>query len=160
MSDRINSPHGQPGPVAFVVVCVIGGVAAIRGMLLMPAQSDQWWTGVLIFVTMLAGFAIIIGGWLYIQREVDFEADSIRVRRWLEVLRGKSGLVLPLEGTRSAIVLENVRSLRLEHDGFERIQLTLGYWDLRQTRRLVEMLHDRGIPLAQYWEGVYPPGTG
>ena len=37
--------------------------------------------------------------------------------------------------------------------------MTLGYWDLRAIRHLVEVIHQRGIPLEQYWEGLYPPGT-
>lgn len=160
MSHTVNALHPQPGPVAFIGLCAFGLFIVVRGMLSLPVGSEQWQVGALGFLIVVAGFAFIIGGWLWIQREVTFGPDTIVVRRWLEVLLDRPGRVMPLDaGTRTAIVLENVRSLRLEHQGYPRIQLTLGYWDLRQIRRLVEVIRERAIPLEQYWVGDLPPGT-
>ena len=158
--ERLNPPHPQAGPVAFIGICVLGLAAALRAMLGLTVGTEQWWTTVIALLIILPGFAIIIGGWLYIQREVAFGPDTIVVRRWLSTLAGRPGRTMPLDaGTRSAITLDNVRSLRLEHVGEPPIALTIGYWDPRRIGRLVEVLHARGIPLAQYWEGFYPPGT-
>ncbi len=160
MNARINPPHAQPGPAVFSIICVLGVVAAVRGMTSLPLGSEQWWVGFLGLAVLIPAFAFIIGGWLHVQREVAFESDAIRVRRWREILAGRPGRVMPLDaGTRAAITLENIRSLRLEHEGVAPIGLTLGYWELRSIRQLVEVLRGRGIPLAQYWAGVYPPGT-
>lgn len=161
MSDPINHPHPQPGPVAFIGICAFGVLIVVRGMLSLPVGNEPWWTGVFGLFIIVPAFVFIIGGWLWVQRELTFEPDAILVRRWLEVLTGRTGRVMPLDaGTRTAIVLENVRSLRIEHDGYARIQLTLGYWDLRQIRRLVEVIRARNLPLDQYWVGDLPPGTG
>ncbi len=160
MTERLNPPYPQLGPVTFIGICVVGVAVAVRGMLSLRVGTEQWWTAVLALLIIIPGFTIIISGWLYIQREVVFGADSIVVRRWLDILAGRPGRTLPLDdGTRAAITLDNVRSLRLEHAGVPPIQLTLGYWIPRRIARLVEVLHARGIPLAQYWEGFYPPGT-
>ena len=146
--------------MAFIGVCFAGSFLATRGIFSLRFGSEQWWTGVLLLLVMIGGFTFIIGGWLSIQREVDFGPDRIVVRRWLEVLSGRPGRSIPFDSaTRSAIILKNIRSLRLEHPDVPPVTMTLGYWDLRIIRQLVEVLHARGIPLDQYWDGVYPPGT-
>ena len=113
-----------------------------------PVGGDPWWTGVLLLLSVIGAFTFIIGGWLAIQREVDFGPARIVVRRWLDVLTGRPGRVIPVDAsTRAAIVLESVRSLRLEHPDVPVVTMTLGYWDLRVIRQLVEVLHARRIPL-------------
>ena len=160
MIDRVNPPKGQMGPLAFIGVCALGTILALRVMLSMHVGSDPWWAGAFLLLVVIGGFTFIIGGWLAIQREVDFGPDQIVVRRWLEVLAGRPGRVIPFDGaTRSAIILKNIRSLRLEHPDVTPVTMTLGYWDLRVIRQLVEVLHARGVRLDQYWDGVYPPGT-
>lgn len=157
MIDRVNPPKGQPGPLAFAGVCIFGVFVIVRGMLTVGVGSEPWWTGVFLLLVVLGGFTFIIGGWLTIQREVDFGPQRIIVRRWLEILTGRPGRIIPVDAsTRAAIVLENVRSLRLEHPDVAPVTMTLGDWDLRVIRQLVEVLHGRTIPLDQYWEGLLP----
>ena len=55
--------------------------------------------------------------------------------------------------------LENVRSPRIERNGVTEAVPTLGYWELPQIRELIDALRANGVPLAQYWEGEYPPNV-
>ena len=159
MDIRINPPHLQPGPVGFAFICVWGVALAVRGLTQARLGSEPWWVGVALLAIVLPAFAFIDGGWLWIQREIDFSDGTIVVRRWIEVLAGRAGRAIPIDReTRSSITLENVRSLRIERLGRTETRLTLGYWEPRRIRALVDALQTHGVRLDQYWIGVYPPG--
>lgn len=160
MITRVNPPHPQDGPVLFVLMCVVGIVLAVQKFQEFRIGTDPWWAAVLLVVIVLASFAFIIGGWLWIQREVAFSEGQIVVRRWTEAIRGRPGRVIPLgDETRTSITLENVRSLRIERNGATEAVLTLGYWELPQIRELIDALRANGVPYSQYWDGEYPPGV-
>ena len=161
MITRINPPHPQSGPVAFLVVCLYGVGVAVSGLLALPVGTEQWWVGVMLLVSALAAGTFIDGGWLWIQREVGFADDRLIVRRWTDISLGRPGRTFPLDGgTRSAITLENVRSLRLERDGVPGVRLTLGYWEPKRVRQLIDALRAAHVPLDGYWVGEYPPWSG
>lgn len=158
MSTRINPPQPQSGPILFAVVGVIGSVFAIGGMVSLPVGSEPWLAGALGQLILLGGFAIIEGGWLWIQREVVISQDGIVIRRWIEAIRGQPGRAIPLgDEIHASITLENVRSLRIERKGTTEAVLTLGYWEPSHVRKLVDALRANGVPLTQYWVGSYPP---
>ncbi len=144
----------------FALVCAIGSAFAFGGLLSLPIGTEPWRAAVLGLAIIVSGFAMIEGGWLWIQREVDLSAETIVVRRWSEVLRALPGSAIPLgEGTHVSITLESVRSLRVERDGVKEVVLTLGYWEPRRVRELIEALRAKGVPFTQYWDGEYPPAT-
>ena len=160
MSTRVNPPHPQDGPVLFTLVCVVGSAFAIRGLLTLPIGTEQWLVGAMALLIVLGGFAFIVGGWLWIQREVAVADGRIVVRRWIEVIRSRPGRVIPLaDGTRTSITLENVATFQVERNGVIEAHLTLGYWELPRIRELIDVLRANGVPLAQYWEGEYPPNV-
>jgi hypothetical protein len=47
--------------------------------------------------------------------------------------------------------------LRIERGAEAVLNLTLAYWERRQVRDLIDTLRANGVPLAQYWDGAYPP---
>jgi hypothetical protein len=59
---------------------------ALRGITTLPFGSEPWLTGVLALATIFASAVFILGGWLWIQREVSLEHRVIHVRRWIDVL--------------------------------------------------------------------------
>lgn len=155
---RINSPHPQSGPVLFAALCALGSAFALGGLLSLEVGSEPWLAGVLGLVIILAGFLVIEIGWLWIQREIRLAEDAIVVRRWIEVLTGREGRRIPIDaGTRISITLENLRSIRIERNGESEGVVTLGYWEQRQVRKLVDALRDLGALHAKYWKGEYPP---
>jgi hypothetical protein len=157
---RINPLHPQDGPVLFAFVCVVGTVLALGRSLSYRIGTDPWWASVLAVAIVVVGFVSIVGGWLWIQREVAFADGTIVVRRWIDALRGRPGQAIPVgDETRVAITLENVRSLRIERNGRPEAVLTLGYWEPGRIRELVDAMRAHRIPFAQYWDGEYPPGT-
>ncbi len=161
MTTRVNPPAPQPGPILFVVVCVAGVVVAVRGMATLRVGTEQWWVGFLVVVMAAFAFLFIDGGWLYIQRELTFSDDTVVVRRWIEVLLQRPGVVLALDGrTQAEFTLENIASLRLTRDGVPVTRLTLGYWPRPRIRELFVELRARGVAIKQYWVGEYPPNTG
>lgn len=161
MKKRVNPPAPQLGPIAFAGVCFVGVAYSLPLLLSMRYGSQPWQVGLLLLVTVLAGFAFIVGGWLAIQREVDFVDGQMTIRRWIEVVSGRPGETYPLDGrTTAAIVLQNVRSLFISRDGVVVNKLTLGYWQARPIRDLVDALRANDVALDGYWEGEYPPGTG
>ena len=144
----------------FALVGLVGSAFAISGLLTLPIGTEPWRAGLLGLAIIVSGFAIIVGGWLWIQREVAVSDDTIVLRRWIEVLRAAPGSAIPLgEDIRVSITLENVRSLRIERDGVREAVLTLGYWEPPRVRELIDALRARGIPFDQYWDGEYPPAT-
>lgn len=160
MNTRVNPPYPQPGPVLFAVACVVGSAFAIRGLLTLPIGTEPWLVAAVAQLIILGGFAFIELGWLWIQREVDISDGSIVVRRWIEVVRGRPGRAIPLgDRTRTSITLENVCSFQVEHDSVVEARITLGYWELHRIRELVDALRANRVPLAQYWDGEYPPGV-
>jgi hypothetical protein len=152
----VNAPHLQPGPVAFVVVCSVGVGLAVRGLVTLRIGTEQWWVGVMALAIVLPALAFIEGGWLWIQREVAFSDGAIVVRRWIEVLRGKPGRVIPLDGeVRARTTMENIRSLRIEHDGRLEVRFTLGYWEPKRVRELVDALSANGVVVSEHGDGDY-----
>jgi hypothetical protein len=157
---RVNPPALQLAPVVFVGVCLIGAGYSVQSLLTMEPGTEQWQVGILGLAIFAAGFAFIDGGWLYIQREVDFGPEGITVRRWIEVLFDRPGHTLPLDGrTRAALTLKNLRSLVLSRDGIVVNRITLGYWAPRHVRELIDGLRTSHVELDQYWDGEYPPWT-
>lgn len=160
MTDRVNRPIPQSGPVAFGFLCLAGAGVAVARLLTVHVGSEAWQTLVVALACLPLGLLVIVGGWLWIQREVAFTSESILVRRWIEVLLGLPGRRLPLDGrTTAAITLENVRSLRLSRDGGLVVRLTLGYWPPQQIGALVDSLRAHRVQLDQYWQGDKPPGV-
>lgn len=160
MSTRVNPPHPQDGPVLFALLGIVGIVLAVQKFQEFRMGTDPWWASVLLVVIVLASFAFIIGGWLWIQREVAIGDGRIVVRRWIDVISGRPGRAIPLGAeTRTSITLENVRSLRIERNGLTEAVLTLGYWEPHRIRELIDALRANGVPYSQYWDGVYPPGV-
>jgi hypothetical protein len=146
--------------MAFLAIVAFGVFVAIRGMLTLRVGTEPWWTGVAGIALFAGTLAFVDGGWLWIQREVAFADGTLVIRRWIEVLSGRSGQVYPLDGrTTASINLENVRSLYIHRDGAVVNRLTLGYWAPKRIRQLVDALRANGVQLDGYWEGEYPPGT-
>ena len=159
MTTRVNPPHPQSGPIAFVVLCAFGVFVAVREMLQVRTGTEPWWVGVVLMAMLIPAFVVIDGGWLWVQRELTFSEGTIVVRRWIEVLRGRPGHVIPIDArTRASIVPRNGRSLRIERDGQVESLLTLGYWEPRRTRELVDALRAHGVELDQSLGGDSPPG--
>lgn len=157
---RVNPPHLQTGPVAFAVICVLGIVLAVQKFAEFRIGTNPWWAAVLLLILVAFGFAFIVGGWLWIQREVAIADGTIVVRRWIEFLRGRPGRAIPIgPGTRIFVTRENVRTLLIESNGVTEARLTLGYWEPRTTRELIDRLRASRVEFAQYWEGDYPPGV-
>lgn len=160
MSTKVNPPQPQGGPILFLLVCLVGIAFAGGGIVTLEAGTEPWWAGVLGLGIIVGGGILLIGGWLWIQREVVFSDGAVIVRRWLDVLAGRPGRVIRLgDGTRVSITLENIQSLRIERDGVLEASLTLGYWEPNNVRHLVEALRANRVPFGQHWKGEYPPGT-
>ena len=160
MIKRVNPPHPQEGPVLFALVCVVGIALAVGRGLGYRIGTDPWWAAVLGAVILVASFAFIDGGWLWIQREVTFSNGTIVVRRWIEAMRGKPGRTMPLDDdTRISITLENIQTLRIERNGKAEVVMTLGYWEPPRIRQLIDALRAHRVPFAQHWEGEYPPNV-
>ena len=144
-----DPPHPQPGPIAFLVVCVLGMVAALRGVLTLRIGTEQWWVGVLGLAVVLIGFVVIEGGWVAIQREVAFLEDRIVVRRWIEILIGRPGRVVPLDGrVRAWTTSKNVRTLWIRHDTDPEVAFTIGYWEASRVAQLLVAFSARGIVVS------------
>jgi hypothetical protein len=159
MPIRVNPPHPQSGPIVFVVLCAYGVFLAVREMLEVQIGTEPWWVGVVLIAILIPAFVVIDGGWLWVQRELTFSEGTIVVRRWIEVLRGRPGQAIPIDAqTRASIVPRNGRSLRIERDGHVETLLTLGYWEPRRIRELVDALRAHAVELDQSWGGAYPPG--
>jgi hypothetical protein len=159
MKTPVNPPHPQAGPIGFAVLCAFGMVVAVRGMLQEPIGTEPWWVGVALIAMLVPAFVLIDGGWLWVQRELVFSDGTIIVRRWLEVIRGRPGRVIPVDArTRASLVPRNGRSLRIERDGRIAALLTLGYWEPKRIRELVDALRAYAVQLDQSWDGEYPPG--
>lgn len=160
MITRVNPPHSQEGPVLFALIGVFGVGLAVSKFQEIAAGTDPWWAAVLLLVIVLAGLALIIGGWLWIQREVTFSDGTIVVRRWVEAIRGKPGRTLLYDDhARISITLENIQSLRIERNGKADAVMTLGYWEPPRIRQLIDALRTHSVPFSQYWEGDYPPNV-
>lgn len=160
MITRVNPPHPQEGPVLFALVCAVGLFFVIGGLVTLPIGTEPWLVGGAGLLMIPGGLAFIMGGWLWIQREVTFSDGTIVVRRWIEAMRGKPGRTLPLDDdTRISITLENIQSLRIERNGKAEAVMTLGYWEPPRIRQLIDALRAHGIPFAQYWVGEYPPNV-
>lgn len=160
MITRVNPPHPQDGPVLLALLCVVGSVFAIRGLVTLPIGTEPWLVGAMAQAIIVAGLAFIIGGWLWIQREVAFADGSIVVRRWIEAIRSRPGRQIPLgDDTRISITLENIQSLRVERGGKAEAVMTLGYWEPDRIRQLIDALRANGVPFAQHWDGDYPHGV-
>jgi hypothetical protein len=128
-------------------------------MLQVRIGTEPWWVGVLLMALLVPAFAFIEGGWLWVQRELAFSDGTIVVRRWVEVLRGSPGRVIPINPqTRASIVPKNGRSLLIEGDGRVEALLTLGYWERKRIRELIDALRAHGVELDHSWVGEYPPG--
>jgi hypothetical protein len=156
---RINPPHPQAGPIAFIVLCAYGAFVAVRGMLQVRIGTEPWWVGVLLMALLVPAFVFIEGGWLWVQRELVFSEGAIVVRRWVDVLRDRPGRVITIDPwTRASIVPKNGRSLLIEGDGRVEALLTLGYWERKRIRELIDALRAHGIELDHSWVGEYPPG--
>jgi len=109
---------------------------------------------------LIPALVFIEGGWLWIQRELTFSDGRIVVRRWVEVLRDRPGHVIPIDPrTRVSIVPRNGRSLLIERDGRVEALLTLGYWEPKRIRELVDALRAHAVELDQSWVGAYPPAV-
>jgi hypothetical protein len=159
MKTAVNPPHPQSGPIGFAVLCAFGIVVAVRGMLQARIGTEPWWVGVMLIAILVPAFVFIDGGWLWVQRELTFSDGTIVVQRWSEVLRGRPGRVIPVDrGTRASIIPRTGRSLRIEHDGRLAALLTLGYWEPKRIRELVDALRAHAVQLDQSWDGDYPPG--
>jgi hypothetical protein len=160
MNARVNPPHLQTGPAAFALICVFGVVLAVPKFGEFRMGTDPWWAAVLTLIIVALGSAFILGGWLWIQREVAITGGTIVVRRWIEFLRGRHGQVIPIgPGTRISVTSENVRTLLIKSNGATQVRLTLGYWEPRTTRQLIDALRANHLEFAQYWQGDYPPGV-
>ena len=158
MSTRANPPHPQAGPILFAVVGAVGSAFTVRGLITLPVGTEPWWVGALGQLIILAGLVFIVGGWLWIQREVTISDGRMVIRRWIDAVRGQPGREIPLgPGVRTSITLENVRSLRIDRDGVREAVLTLGYWERSSVRDLIDGLRANDIPFGQYWIGAYPP---
>ena len=160
MKTRINPPHPQPGPIAFAVVCAFGGLVAVRGMLQLRIGTEPWWVSLLAIAMLIPALVFIEGGWLWIQRELTFSDGRIVVRRWVEVLRDRPGHVIPIDPrTRVSIAPRNGRSLLIKRDGRVEALLTVGYWEPKRIRELVDALRAHAVELDQSWVGAYPPAV-
>jgi hypothetical protein len=159
MKTQVNPPHPQAGPIGFVVLCAFGIVVAVREMLQVRIGTEPWWVGVMLIAIVIPAFVFIDGGWLWVQRELTVSDDTIVVRRWSEVLRGRPGREIRHDpGTRASIIPRAGRSLQIEHDGRIAALLTLGYWERKRIRELVDALRAHAVQLDQSWVGDYPPG--
>lgn len=94
MITRVNPPHPQEGPVLFALVCAVGLFFVIGGLVTLPIGTEPWLVGGAGLLMIPGGLAFIMGGWLWIQREVTFSDGTIVVRRWIEAMRGKPGRAL------------------------------------------------------------------
>jgi len=158
VDQRINSPYWQPGPLGFAAICLVGVAYAVNALVTLQVGTEPWWVGVMALGLILPSFVFIEGGWLWIQREVDLADGTIRVSRWLTVLRGRRGPSIPLDArTRIAIVTDSGRWLRIERDGVVTVNATLLYWDASKLRALLDALHDKGVEISKPWDGGYPP---
>lgn len=157
MTTRLNAPHPQTGPLLFVGLCLAGSFIVIGGTATLPVGSEPWLAGVLMQSIIVAGLLVIIGAWLWIQREITVGPGAINVRRWIQVLRGQPGTSIEVRpGTEVAITLEGARSLVVRQGGEPVLSLPLSFWDPIDERRLIDTLRETGIRLSQYWEGMYP----
>lgn len=119
----------------------------------MRVGSGPWSVGAMAVVLLLGAFGFILGGWLWIQREVDISDGTIVVRRWIDILRGRPGIAIPVDpATRTSITSENVRSLRIERNGVAEARLTLGYWEPKRIDELTDALRAHGVEFSPLGE--------
>lgn len=156
MNARVNQAHPQPGPVAFAAVCIVGVGIVVRGLMTLRFGTEQWWTGVVGLAVILPAFAFIEGGWMWIQREVAFSGGAIVIRRWIEVLLNRPGHVVPLDGrVHATTTKQNIRSLRIEHDGRLEVRFTLGYWEPSRVQELFDTFSANGVAVSQHGPDDY-----
>jgi hypothetical protein len=112
-------------------------------------------------LTIIAtSLVVILGGWLWIQREVNISPQGVLVTRWIDRLRSRPGRWIPAEGTECLITLDNIRTLYVVHQGTKVLGVTLAYWEPSEIRELIDGIRASGIPLWHYWHGEYPPDIG
>jgi hypothetical protein len=158
VSQRINPPHWQPGPLAFAVLGVVGFAYAGYALAISTVGTNPWWAAITMLALMVPIFVFILGGWLWIQRQVEIADGRITVTRWLNVLRGRTARPIPLDGrTRIAIVTNGGRQLQIEREGTLEVNCTLLYWGPSALRTLLDSFRMAGIEISTSWEGEYPP---
>lgn len=158
VSERVNRPHWQPGPLVFAALVVVGFLYAIGGLLTTRAGTEGWWVNIVAIAMFVPAAAFIEGGWLWVQRQVEIGGGTIVVTRWLDVLRGRRGRPVALDhDAHVAIVTEAGRQLRIERNGITEVNCTLLYWNPSAVRQLLDAFRSANVEVAKTWAGDYPP---
>lgn len=152
---RVNKPFLSSGALGWAAFCAFGAVVFAAKILEFPIRSDGWWAGWL-------GIAISIGAclsidiiWAWFERQLDFDADAVTIRRWLGIPFGRPGARVPLaEISRAEFVFEINRGHFLDLWAADRRLLRMGTELLQLSRRqtVADAFRRHGIDLSPEYE--------
>lgn len=160
--ERFNPPNASWWSVGWNVV----GVFAVGLGVFMVVASEfgesadaaraSWFLGGLVTIAVGAGlFLGVFNGWhLLAQREVTVHPEHMEIRRWLDLVRRRPGVVMPLQSLRGARLVVRAGGAKLDLESDAPLSFSIWFWALGEARRLADHLEARGIPVS--WELPYP----
>lgn len=147
MSETLNRPKLQSGLVVSGAFCLFGVGLGVKLAFDYPFGTDAWQASIaLIALCVLGWVALAAIVWIE-QREVTFLPGAIVVRRWSDVLLGRSGRRMPLEGPLRARIFvggTGYSAAKVEAAGGT-VKFPLSFWPRADAGRLPEILERNGM---------------
>jgi hypothetical protein len=146
-----NPPRLQNGPVVWALFCLFGFVFSVWLLFRYSFGTDSWYAALLVMGIVMVGFVAVEGWWAVSQREVRVEANTILIRRWVELLLGRAGMTLALgDITEARLVLRGGKMLELVTDG-KTVRFWVALWAASDLRGLMETFRDRNVKVEMEW---------
>jgi hypothetical protein len=147
MSETLNSPKLQSALVGWGAVCLFGVGLGVKLAFEHPFGTDAWQGSVgLIALCVLGWFALAAIVW-FEQREVTFLSGAMVVRRWSDVLLGRPGQRITLEGPlRARIFVGGTGYSAAKLEGASgTVKFPMSFWPRSEAGRLPEILERHGM---------------
>jgi hypothetical protein len=147
MSETLNSPKLQSGLVVWGAVCLFGAGLGIKLAFDYRFGTDAWQASIALMALSILGWVAMAAiVWLE-QREVTLLPGAIVVRRWSEILLGRPGRRMALEGpvhARIFVGANGYSAAKVEAAGGT-VKFPLSFSARSDAGRLAEILESNGM---------------
>lgn len=148
---RVNTPFLSSGVVMWAAFCLFGALVFARKILEFPFGSDGWWAGWVGIAMSIAACLSIDIIWSWFERQLDFDAEGVTIRRWLGIPFGRPGTRVSFaEISRAQFSFEvnRGRFLDLWTDERRRFRMRTDLLRLSQRQAIVNAFNERGVDLS------------
>lgn len=152
---RVNPPFLSSGAVGWAAFCLLGAVVFVGKIREFPIGADGWWAGWLGIAMSIAACLSIDIIWAWFERQLEFDAEAVTIRRWLGLPFGRPGARVPLaEISRAQFVFEinRGRFLDLWAADRRRFRMRTDLLQLSRRQAIVDAFRQYGIDLSPEYE--------